>query len=132
MLRSLRLFAIGLALASPLAAQNEAAPDSTATEASRAARVVGGMLAGSMIGVVVGVSICGEALTTDVLWTEEGPCDEGSRLSTGRIALIGAAAGALLGIVTSDNDTEEVELRVGPDRVHARRFAVEVRVPASP
>ena len=130
MLRSLRLFAIGLALASPLAAQNEAAPDSTATEASRAARVVGGMLAGSMIGVVVGVSICGEAFTTDVLW--EGPCDEGSRLSTGRIALIGAVAGALLGIVTSDNDTEEVELRVGPDRVHARRFAVEVRVPASP
>ena len=41
---------LAFAVASPLIGQNEAQPDSAATETSRAYGVVGGMLADSMIG----------------------------------------------------------------------------------
>ena len=119
-----------LALVSPVVAQNEAPPDSAATESSRVGRVVAGMLAGSAVGVVIGVNTCSDAFASDVLWTDEGLCGSESRWSAGRIALMGAATGALLGFVLTEPSEEVAELRIGPARHQPARMEVGIELRA--
>ena len=62
--------------------------------------------------------------------TVETPCDSRTRLSPGRIALMGAAAGALLGLVLTEPSEEVAELRVGPTRRQPGRIEVGIELRA--
>ena len=131
-MRTFLLIAVTLALASPLAAQNEAPPDSTTTESKRSHRVAAGLLLGATGGALVGLrfrSQCeGWVATPHVPLDEQDPCaDEG--ISVGKTTLIGAALGALVGLAVDVEATGWAELRVGPDRIRARRLAVWIQVP---
>ncbi len=128
------LIAVALALASPLAAQNEVPPDSTATESKRSHRVAAGLLFGVTGGALVGLHFRSQCEAGWVpiphvpLDEQDPPCaDEG--ISVGKATLIGAALGALVGLAVDVEATGRAELRVGPDRIRARRFAVGIQVP---
>ncbi len=85
---------LALALASQVTAQNEAPPDSTATESSRARRIADGAVAGGFLGLVGGLHYCGgDSFAANAMRTVETPCSR-TRLSPGRIALMGAATAA--------------------------------------
>lgn len=130
-MRTLVLIAVAIALASPLAAQNKAPPDSTATESKRSHRVTVGLLLGATGGALVGLHFqCGAGWVASphVPLDEQDPCADGG-ISVGETTLIGAALGALVGFAVHVEATGRAELRVGPDRIRARRFAVGIQVP---
>ena len=122
---------LALALASPVTAQNEAAPDSTVTERSRARRIVEGAVAGGFLGFVGGLHYCGgDSFAANAMRTVETPCDSRTRLSAGRIALMGAAAGALLGVVLTEPSEEVAKLRIGLARRQPGRLEVGIELRA--
>lgn len=130
-MKSLLLIAVALVLASPLAAQNEALPDSTATESKRSHRVTAGLLLGVTGGALVGLHFqCGRdwVASPHVPLDEQDPCPEGG-ITVGEATLIGAALGAFVGFAVDVEATGRAKLRVGPDRMRARRVAVGIHVP---
>ena len=123
--------ALALALAYPLAAQNETPPDSAAAESKGSHRVVVGLLMGVTAGALVGLRIqCGAGwvATPHVPLDEQDPCPDGG-ISVAETTLIGGALGALVGFIVDVEATKRAELRIGPDRIRARRFAVGIQVP---
>lgn len=125
------LIAVALALASPLTAQNEAPPDSTATESKRSHRVTVGLVLGATGGALVGLHFqCGRdwVASPHVPLDEQDPCPDGG-ITVGEATLIGAALGAFVGFAVDVEATGRAELRVGPDRMRARRVAVGIQIP---
>lgn len=130
-MKTLLLIAVALVLASPLAAQNEAPADSTATESKRSHRVTVGLLLGATGGALVGLHFqcrAGWVPRPHVPLDEQDPCPEGG-VTVGEATLIGAALGAFVGFAVDVEATGRAELRVGADRMRARRFAVGIQVP---
>ena len=60
--------------------------------------------------------------------TVEGPCDSDSHMNTHRVVFMGAAAGALLGLVVGDHETE-TELRVTSTQNRPDAVNLEKRLP---
>ena len=130
-MRTFLLIAVALVLASPLAAQNEAPPDSTATESRRSHRVTVGLLIGVTGGALVGLRFrCNERPRLHIPLDQQDLCAEG-RISLGWATLIGAAVGALVGFAVDVEATGRAQLRAGPDRIRPRRFAVEIQMSVS-
>lgn len=67
-------------------------------------------------------SSCGYGMSSDVVWDD---CYVGQ----GGITLIGAAAGALVGLLVGIQETGEAELRVAPAPYRPEALAIGLRLP---